>query len=124
MTETTKVLHDENITREVSRIIGMIRKEMETILPFVKDPGFRNKEIREAVERVAELARWKKPPEGTTPEFARSAIDRAQSLSAFYKAPFLVVQDMAHQRLLVISRKQYEEDPPFGVMKIVYETRL
>ncbi len=112
-------MSDEEDVQELRRILVRINEGLKQVLTVVKDP-----KIRAAVERLEKLSRWEKTRFPTGQESFTFAIERAKMRAKDEGEPFVIAQRGPTQRLVLIAKRRFYEEHPFGLQgeHVIYDT--
>jgi hypothetical protein len=104
---------------ELEKILARIKKEVELVLPEVKDP-----KVKKALEGIVKLSTFKRVCVEDGAEGYKFAMKRADLKAEERGEVFVVAEEGSASRIIVCSKARLLKDSPYGLKEknIIYST--
>jgi hypothetical protein len=109
------------VVTEMERILTRVNDGLKSLLKKnLELPAFN---VRKALVELERLSRWKREYAGS--DWMAKAIEKAEAKAKEYGEPTVVVKALGGSKLIVVTRKRFKEDLPFGATErdIIYTAR-
>ncbi len=105
-------MENVEVVEELEKVLAQVNAKLRELLPKVSDPG-----MKSAIVEIERMSRWNRAPYDPSwgsDKALEYCIARARKKAAEYGEPTVVFKVLDGDKIVISTRKRFEQDRPFG----------